>query len=301
MEQVSEEDKLNSVLEKLPNVSAADEIKEEKGNSNKTNEKIYEVLFDKDDVTWQSIIYELVKSEEINPWDIDIGLLTKKYIDVVKKLKEFDFNISGKALLASAILLKIKSNRLVGEDLEEFDRIIAGEPEDDDFFEENILANPRTEEEIRQLIPRLPQPRKRKVSIYDLMGALEKALEVKERRVMKNMPSFDVVIPKKKPNVTLIMQNLFLRIKKFFLLGNEELTFNKLIPSETKEDKVMTFIPLLQLANRRKIDIHQEKPFGDISIYLRTQQDIAKELEEVQDGENQEEPEESKEGNKGKD
>ena len=245
-----------------------------------TNEVIQELLFEKDDVTWQSIIYELIKSEEIDPWDIDISVLTKKYIETIKQLKEFDFKISGKALLAAAILLKIKSNRLVGEDLEEFDRIIAGDPEED-FFDEDITRE-RTEEEIQQLIPRMPQPRKRKVSIYDLMGALEKALEVKQRRIIKNMPNFDIDIPKKKPNVNLIMQNLFLKIKRFFILGNNHLTFEKLIPSESKEDKVATFIPLLHLANRHKIDINQEKPFGDIEIYLKTNKDLNLELQKIE-------------------
>jgi segregation and condensation protein A len=242
-----------------------------------TNDIINELLFEKDDVTWQSIIYELVKTEEIDPWDIDIGVLTKKYIDTIKQLKEFDFKISGKALLAASILLKIKSNRLVGEDLEEFDRIIAGEP-DEDFFEDDILALPRTEEEIRQLIPRMPQPRKRKVSIYDLMDALEKALEVKQRRILKNTPSFDLELPHKRPNVHIMMQNLFLKIKRFFVLGNKKLTFSKLIPSESKEDKVATFIPLLQLTNRQKIDLQQDKPFGEIEIYLKSQKGIDLEM-----------------------
>jgi len=246
-----------------------------------TNNIIHDLLFEKDDVTWQSIIYELVKTEEIDPWDIDIGKLTKKYIEVVKQLKEFDFKISGKALLASAILLKIKSKRLVGEDLEEFDRIISGE-QDEDFFEEDYnLALNQTEEDIQTLIPRLPQPRKRKVSIYDLMGALEKALEVKQRRVIKKTPSFNIEIPKKRPNVNLVIQNLFLKIKRFFITNNSNLTFDKLIPSETKQDKVSTIIPLLHLANRRKVDLKQHKPFGEILINLKTEKELNKEIKET--------------------
>ena len=96
------------------------------------------------------------------------------------------------------------------------------------------------------------------------------------------MPNFDIDIPKKKPNVNLIMQNLFLKIKRFFILGNNHLTFEKLIPSESKEDKVATFIPLLHLANRHKIDINQEKPFGDIEIYLKTNKDLNLELQKIE-------------------
>jgi segregation and condensation protein A len=247
----------------------------------KTNDKIFEILFQKDDITWQTIIYELVKSGDMDPWDVDISLLTNKYIQIVKKLEEFDFKVSGKVLLAAAILLKIKSNRLVGEDIEELDKIISGET-DEEFFEENLNLNlNQNPEQIQQLIPRVPQPRKRKVSIYDLMGALEKALEVKQRRLIKNTPSFDIEIPKKRPNINLVIQNLFLRIKRFFVVGNKELTFSKLIPSESREDKVFTFIPLLHLAHRRKVDLEQKQHFGDIEIQLRAEKDIEQELKDL--------------------
>jgi segregation and condensation protein A len=247
----------------------------------KTNDKIFEILFEKDDITWQTIIYELVKSGDIDPWDIDISLLTNKYIQIVKKLEEFDFKVSGKVLLAAAILLKIKSNKLVGEDIEELDRIISGET-DEEFFEENLNLNlQNANDPIQPLIPRVPQPRKRKVSIYDLMGALEKALEVKQRRLIKNIPSFDIEIPKKRPNINLVIQNLFLRIKRFFVIGNKDLTFSKLIPSESKEDKVFTFIPLLHLAHRRKIDLDQKQNFGEIEISMRAEKDIENELKDL--------------------
>ena len=253
-----------------------------------TNEKIHEILFEKDDVTWRSIIYELLKPEEIYPWDIDISLLTKKYIDVVKKLKEFDFNISGKALLAAAILLKIKSNRLVGEDIEELDRIISGE-QDEEFFEDDFKAALLQENEGEKiLIPRMPQPRKRKVSIYDLMGALEKALEVKQRRTLKNTPSLKIEIPRKKVNINLIIQNLYLRIKRFFFDGNRDLTFSKLIPSDTKEDKVSTIIPLLALSGKQLINLKQDVPFSEIFINLGNKKDIKKEMEKIKEKNSQE-------------
>jgi len=78
------------------------------------------------------------------------------FLLIIFKASSTKISVSGRGI--KTFLLRIKSNRLVGEDLEEFDRIIAGEPEED-FFDEDILAN-KTEEEIQQLIPRMPQPRK---------------------------------------------------------------------------------------------------------------------------------------------
>lgn len=252
---------------------------------NNTNSKIYEILFEKDDVTWQTIISELIKSDEIDPWDIDISHLTQRYIEVVNKLKEFDFNISGKALLAAAILLKIKSNRLVGEDLDEFDRIIAGANENTDLLaddESEFLQNTRiSEQEKNILIPRLPQPRKRKISIHDLMGALEKALEVKQRRLFRNSPYFNIDIPKKTQSANLTIQKLYLKIQNFFHTENKKLTFADLVPSENKMDKIYTLIPLLHLSNKSKIDLQQEKAFGEIMINLKAEKEVQKELNET--------------------
>ncbi len=244
------------------------------------HEKIFEMLFDKDEVTWQALIHELVKSEQIDPWDVNISLLTKKYIETIQKLKELDFRVSGKMLLAAAILLKIKSNKLVGEDIEYLDRLISQEDDEELSFEEEL--EPRPKEDIpTSLIPRTPQPRKRKVSIYDLMGALERALEIKRRRVLKSIPPMDVHIPEKKKDISAIIKDIYGKIKLFFWEHRKDrLTFSNLLPEgASKEDKVYTFVPLLHLTNQRKIDVFQQQHFGEIDIVLRqTTEEVDKEL-----------------------
>ena len=64
-----------------------------------------QLLLDKDDVTWKQILYDLVRNEQMNPWDIDVSVLSQKYIETIKGLKQHDFRISGKVLLAAAIRL----------------------------------------------------------------------------------------------------------------------------------------------------------------------------------------------------
>lgn len=241
-------------------------------------DKIFEILFDKDDITWKSIIQELIKTEQMNVWDVDISLLTQRYIETIKKLKELDFRVSGKVLLAAALLLKMKSDRLVGEDILQFDRML--EPESDEaseLFEEPLNLDPNREIDKASLIPRTPQPRKRKVSIYDLMGALEKALEVKKRRVMRDIPPM-MEIPRKTRDITEVIRELYGRIKGFFFQKKDGLKFSSLIPSNERTDKIHTFVPLLHLSNQQKIDLFQQKHFGDIDIMLRTKQEVDKEI-----------------------
>ena len=85
-------------------------------------QQIFDLLLEQEDVTWKSILYELVKTEQMDPWDIDITLLTKKYIQIIKELQQQDFRISGKILLAAAFLLKIKAAHLVDHDISNLDK-----------------------------------------------------------------------------------------------------------------------------------------------------------------------------------
>ena len=236
-------------------------------------DKIFQLLVEEEDITWKDIIFNLVKTEQMNPWDVNIGTLSKKYIELLKKAKELDFKISGKVVLAAAILLKLKSKRLIGADLDEFDKMIAGNNVDEDEFYDDLAtmrdASQIPEEERINLIPRTPQPRKRKVSVYDLVNALEKALEVKKRRIIKSIPTLEVEAPKKTKDVGLVIKQVYNKILDYFLeQKGRKLTFSKLTPSRDKEDKILTFVPLLHLSNNRKIDLEQKEHFGEIDIRL---------------------------------
>ena len=244
------------------------------------HEKIFEVIYGKDEVTWRRLLYELVKTEQMDLWDINISLLTKQYIETIKKLKELDFRVSGEVLLAAAILLKIKSNRLLNEDLSELDRLLT---ESEESIEELDIGEAHEAHEEREkpvLIPRIPQPRKRKVSMFDLVEALEKALEVKRRRVLNSIPPMNIEAPKKTKDITEIIREIYMKIKSFFYRNKQnKVTFSQLVPSQTKEDKVYTLIPLLHLTTQRKIDISQQEHFGEIDIMLNTRKEVDKELE----------------------
>jgi segregation and condensation protein A len=261
-----------------------EEINPISSNRPVTNDTIFELLLNEEDLTWQTLLYELVKTEQMNPWDIDIKVLSKKFISIVKQMKGFDFRISGKIILAAAILLKIKSNRLLLEDITAFDSLISTqdemyddgfegiEYEDEETFESIVASKPK-------IFPRTPQPRQRKVSIFDLVEALEKALEVKNRRkpVEKTVKP-RVHAPKDYKDISLVIGETYEVIKEMCEeQQTNKLTFHDLLATDSKEDKIYTFIPLLHLTNHRKIDIEQEQHFGNIDIHLLENSTIASE------------------------
>lgn len=237
-------------------------------------DRIFQLLVQENEITWKDIIFDLIREEKMDPWDINVSLLTKKYIGLLNKMKDLDFKISGKIVLAAAILLGIKSKRLVGDDLDEFDRLLASgeQPDEAGFYEDLAMmrdASQIPEEERISLIPRTPQPRQRKVSVYDLVNALEKALEVKRRRIIKSMPKLEVQIPERTRDINLVIKKVYSRILDFFIANpKSSLNFTSLVPSQTKQDKVYTFIPLLHLSNQRKVDLMQHKHFGEIEVRL---------------------------------
>ena len=239
-------------------------------------EQIYDILVEQNDITWKAILYDLIKTERMDPWDVDLSQITGKYIQRVKGLKEHDLKVSGKVLLAAALLLKIKSKRLVGEDLNEFDRLLAtAEMTEDQFYEEleSDLQKARVipPEEMLRLIPRTPQPRRRKVSVYDLVRALEKALEVKHRRLIKmGSPEARVIMPARKIDITLAIKQIYKSIREWFVVNKKsKMKFSELLPKDAdKNAKLFTFVPLLHLGNQRKIDLSQEEAFQDFDIRL---------------------------------
>jgi len=234
------------------------------------HDQIYEMLVEKDEITWQTLIYDLIRSEQLNPWDIDVSILSRRYVETLKKLKEANFFISGKVLLAAALLLKIKSEKFLNEDFVNFDNLLYPPSLDELELYENA-NNPYLNSEHPELTIRTPLARKRKVTINFLMSALQKALEVNKRRVMRRLREDEIIVkvPEKKVDISSLIKNIYDKIINFFKFKKETLTFTKLIPSDKKEDKILTFIPLLHFPNQEKINLTQEKPFGEIIIEVK--------------------------------
>jgi segregation and condensation protein A len=240
-------------------------------------DKIFSMLVEQNEISWKTIILDLVSSEQMDPWDVNISLLTDKYIERLRELKEQDLKVGGKVVLAASILLRIKSTKLVSDDMDDFDRLIAGTDMNQEAFYDSLeqeLAQGEREalKEEFELLPRMPQARKRKVSVFDLVKALDKALEVKQRRVLQSIPP-PLPLPVRKFDLGASVTNLLQRLKSLFSY-KKRLTFTDLLPSHSKQDKVYTFIPLLHLSNQQKVELEQAEPFGEIEVKLAEEKNV---------------------------
>lgn len=233
-----------------------------------TSQIFQQIIFQEDDITWQSLIYELVREGKIDPWDIDISILAQEYLNLISKLKEMNFKLSGKVILAAAILLKLKAERIGLEQL-----LALTNPEnfvEDDFEENQVDIEKRFTKASIDI--KTPLPRKRKVTLTELIDALRKALEVDERRKQKwaeMRPKDPPKIPVKKIDIWEKIENLIQKLKMFVKkFRKNKIFFEELLPNKEKKEIIWTLLPLLHLAQENKVELYQEEPFGKILINI---------------------------------
>ena len=109
-------------------------------------------------------------------------------------------------------------------------------------------------------------------------------MEVEERRRVRKVrekfyeQEVAIALPRRTFNITEKIIEILGKIKGLFE-KQERLTFSELVNSDKREDKIMTFIPLLHLDNNQEVRLEQKKHFGEIDIYLHKKFD-GKELVE---------------------
>src|SRR4030042_683888 len=94
------------------------------------HEQIHSLLF-VEKIGWKEIIHELINTEQLDPWDIDICILTNRFLDKVRKLEEANFFISSQVLLAASLLLRFKSDILLNQYIPELDAVLFGRKKED--------------------------------------------------------------------------------------------------------------------------------------------------------------------------
>jgi segregation and condensation protein A len=67
---------------------------------------------------WQEILEEIVISEGMDPWEVDIVKLTDTFMSYLQTMQKFDFKIPGRFILIAAILLRMKCEILFEEEEE---------------------------------------------------------------------------------------------------------------------------------------------------------------------------------------
>ena len=230
--------------------------------------EIYELLTG-NEVSWQALIYDLINTEQLDPWDINLALLANKYLEKIKQLEEANFFVSSKVLLAASILLRLKSEILLYKYIRSIDEILFGK-KDETKPQERIEIN---ESDLPLLYPKTPLPRYRKVSLQELMSALDKAINTETRRIEKEVEKVSrereagIVLPRVKLNMRERIRKIYSKILTAFKRKQTKISYSELTGGK-KEDKIACFLPCLHLDTQQKLFLEQESHFNEIWIWL---------------------------------
>ncbi len=213
--------------------------------------------------SWEDVILKIVVDEGMDPWDIDICRLADRFLEFIKKAEEFDLRLPARFVLVAAILLRMKSDAIA----EKEERILIPESPE----------NPEESELLRELasIPPVSPPVKRipvrTISLDELVLALKKAFEVKERRERRRVRRIRVEeVVGEEEDITRRINDLTERIKKVLEeLESERVGFSRLVSEWRREEIVSTFLPLLHLSQEGKVSLEQEELFEEIFVILR--------------------------------
>ena len=250
-----------------------DKKSEKTVNEKITPNQFYDVITNKK-FDWQAIIYDLISSEQLDPWDIDIIVLTNKYFEKILEIDvDPDFYISSKVLFAAALLLRIKSEFLLHRYIRSIDEILFGKK---DNIKQDIEKIEIDISELPVLIPKTPLPRLRKITLNELMEALNQAINTETRRIKREIQIkrahklAQVDIPKcRRINIKDRIKELYAKI--LTTLNKKEkikkVAYSALVGKE-KEQKIASFLPILHLSNTKKLWLEQNSHLDEIWIYL---------------------------------
>lgn len=248
----------------------------------------YEVILD----TFQGpldLLLHLIDKAEVDIYDIPISEITEQYIIYIKKMHELDLKVTSEFLLMASTLLEIKSKMLLPKDIKN---------KECKTSDENEESDPRLD-----LVEKLVEYRK-----YKMVSKKFKKREKIQRKVF-NKPKEDLsyIIDNKPSLEELDLEQLVLTLNNILknqdknykplrideiqrdeytlskcierisnkLKENKKMKFSKLFnKNTTKNEIVVTFLSVLELAKLKKITIIQEKNFSDILIIQSNDREI---------------------------
>ena len=231
------------------------------------------------------ILVDMAKSQKVDPWNIDIVDITDKFLQEVFELKANNLRLTGRTLFFAAVLLRLKSDILEGIDPLAEQEVISEDFNEDyddpDFIEETVNTNNVVSlDEVIQRRTSVRLNRNRVVTLKDLIKQLEFYEKIEQKRSLKNAherakrraQSYANFTPEDIINIAHdeYIEDSVDRLHDILIRLFE--TDDRVELSEIKEtgmDKISTYIALLFLSARSRIDLVQDEFYSDLYVVQR--------------------------------
>lgn len=223
------------------------------------------------------LLLHLIKTSEVDIYDIEIEKITKQYLDFIRSMEDMNLTIASEYLVMASELIELKSRLLLPSNKD------LGEDEYEEDPRENLINRlleykkykdmidtfKELEEERRDIFTKEPINLSKykdietnnngDISLEDLINALNNFLKRKE-----DERPIQTKITKKELSVkdrTRDIRNILKQKKK--------VSFFELFEVKTREYVVVTFLSILEMAKRGELNIIQENNFNDIIVNLK--------------------------------
>lgn len=233
-----------------------------------------------------AILVQMVKSGQIDPWNIDIVDVTEKYLSELDRRHELDLRISGRTIFYASVLLRMKSE-------------LADEPEpeeeeyEDDYFSgsSDPFASDDTgdvgyalgpiellEREIDRRLKR-KDARKRRTNLYELIKQLRLAEKIERRRQRRQKlldPGEELFTEPDTEEVVGIAhdEDYEERAEQIYgiIASDPEATDTGVSIDELVKrlnwPMYMVYLPCLFLVQSGLVDLEQDEMFGDLWVVM---------------------------------
>jgi len=212
-----------------------------------------------DQPNWKIILYDLVKSNEIDIWNVNLIELTDLYLEKIRNLQQNNLLVPANALLAAAILLKLKTYSLklstISNDEEELKLL-----SEEDFMAISGSIDLNTPTRLKEGQVSLDEL----IDIIDVM--INKPTKKNIEKRIKEVKEFKFILPRKTQEITDRINKLLDVINSYKDSENLVLFSNMTKGQDPSKMIDNYFIPMLFLVQDQKIDAWQEEFFKEIFI-----------------------------------
>jgi|YNPMSStandDraft_2_1061718.scaffolds.fasta_scaffold00004_27 segregation and condensation protein A len=216
----------------------------------------------------------LIKSQEINIYDIPISLITKQFLDYIDYLNKLNIEISSEFILMASELIYIKSRSLLPVKNEENDEILESIEDPRKELVEKLLEYKKYCQAIEQFKPEtkdIPAFYGNKNILFDLNNEGEwKPLTILD--IVKNF-SYFLSKTNKEEKTFVVKSHKFTVEDKLNFIKNKieeknEIFFIELVESEyfDRIEYICIFLAILELVKTGLIKLYQNTLFGEIKI-----------------------------------
>lgn len=225
------------------------------------------------------LLLHLIREHKVDIFDIPIALITEKYLDQLSRMKEVNLDIAGEFLVMAATLAHIKSRLLLPRQEVISDQQVTAEQEEQndpraelvrrlldyqkykeaaetlarqDILDRDVFARnvPLEEIEIPEEEVGLVE-----ISVYKLIEALDRVLE-------RLVPKLQHEVTREQVSLTEAMQQLAARLQ----VQPQVSFFSMFEGARTRQQVVITFLAMLEMAKMKLIRIFQDRESGEIML-----------------------------------